>query len=667
MAAHFANLPPFLNVPGKPSIPWHLWKKIFQVHLKAAGGSGWEDERRASALISVLGIEGQRKYFAAQEQLEAQGGPNATHTASTPTAADSGTVSTDAATTEYDTLLQFLDGLFAESTNVLAERHLFTSRKQLPGETFLDFVTALKEKALSCKFGATYDDRVRDQVIHGVANAHVWAKLLSYGEALTLQKAEEVGRDLEALQKANAAFEENERLLDSHSSYGGSIQCVAAAQNGGSAASLVPHVTQHGGGFPPGAGGRVQDGSAGSTALAQCCVHCQQVQQLAPKPQVGPCFRCGKLGHLATSRNCPAKKKICQFCCIKGHFAAVCRKRRASVQEVAPVQDRASGTATVLSVQAVPTSPRDLRIPVIVGGHSHMSLLVDTGATASLMTKKDFDMLFASKHRLLQMSIQLQDFSKHRIPVLGYFRTDLQHRGKHAFVTFYVTAHGTSLLGLDAIQQLGLLIDGATLTCRLATPVSSQLPAGVPPGFEHLPDRAKRRQHIIPVSAKLRRLPLALRQQDASELRRLQDDDVIVGGRGRGPHLRLDISNQVFPAQANRGGHAVQCDSPSAEAQLQLPETQYHLLGLQEESPGYSSSPTVNAPNSNTGEGSNATGFSNPAHGSRNPSSSWRDRDRSSKSAPDSRHTQSLPGGRGSRCPQRTRKPQRTALVRVCE
>ncbi|KAH7935087.1 hypothetical protein HPB52_003691 [Rhipicephalus sanguineus] len=391
MAAHFANLPPFLNVPGKPSIPWHLWKKIFQVHLKAAGGSGWEDERRASALITVLGIEGQRKYFAAQEQLEAQGGPNATHTASTPTAADSGTVSTDAATTEYDTLLQFLDGLFAESTNVLAERHLFTSRKQLPGETFLDFVTALKEKALSCKFGATYDDRVRDQAIHGVANAHVRAKLLSYGEALTLQKAEEVGRDLEALNEANAAFGENERLLGLHSVYGGSIQCVAAAQNGGSAASLVPHVTQHGGGFPPGAGGRVQDGSAGSTALAQCCVRCQQ------------------------------------------------------------------------------------------------------------------------------------------------------------------------------------------------------------------------------------------------------DDD----GRGRRPHSRLRISNQVFPAQAIRGSPAVQCDSTSAEAQLQLPATQYHPLGLQEESPGYSSSPAVNAPNSNTGEGSNATGSSESAHGSRNPPSSWRDWDRSSKSAPDSRHTQS--------------------------
>ncbi|XP_049273390.1 uncharacterized protein LOC125759126 [Rhipicephalus sanguineus] len=147
-------------------------------------------------------------------------------------------------------------------------------------------------------------------------------------------------------------------------------------------------------------------------------------------------------------------------------------------------------------------------------------------------------MLFASKHRQLQTSIQLQNFSKHCIPLLGYFRTDLQHRDKLAFVTLYVTAHGTSLLRLTAIQQLGLLIGGATLTCRLASPVSSQLPAGVPPGLEHLFDgelglvrdyghRVKRRPDIIPVSTKLRRLPLALRQQVASELRRLEDNDVI--------------------------------------------------------------------------------------------------------------------------------------------
>ncbi|KAH6942919.1 hypothetical protein HPB50_011955 [Hyalomma asiaticum] len=61
---------------------------------------------------------------------------------------------------------------------------------------------------------------------------------------------------------------------------------------------------------------------------------------------------------------------------------------------------------------------------------------------------------------------------------------------------------------------------------RLATPVSSQLATDVPPVFQHLFDGelglvrdfihlVKRRQHIAPVSAKLRRLPLALRQQVA--------------------------------------------------------------------------------------------------------------------------------------------------------
>ncbi|KAH7943745.1 hypothetical protein HPB52_011256 [Rhipicephalus sanguineus] len=187
MAALFANLPPFLDVPGTPPI------------------LGWEDERRSSALLSALGVEGQRNTSPRRSSSKHK----ATEMLHTQPARGG---------VEHR--------LFAETTDVLAERHLFKSR-ELPGETFLEVVAALKEKALSCKFGATYDGRVRDQVIHGVANAHVRAKLLSYGEALTLQKAEEVGRVLEALNKANAAFGENERLLGSLAGDGGSVQRFA--------------------------------------------------------------------------------------------------------------------------------------------------------------------------------------------------------------------------------------------------------------------------------------------------------------------------------------------------------------------------------------------------------------------------------------------------------
>ncbi|KAL1476060.1 hypothetical protein MTO96_036803 [Rhipicephalus appendiculatus] len=52
-------------------------------------------------------------------------------------------------------------------------------------------------------------------------------------------------------------------------------------------------------------------------------------------------------------------------------------------------------------------------------------------------------------------------------------------------IVFYVTDKGTSLLGLDAIQRHGIQIDGASLTCQLAS-CAVQCPSNVPPGFEHL-------------------------------------------------------------------------------------------------------------------------------------------------------------------------------------
>lgn len=117
-------------------------------------------------------------------------------------------------------------------------------------------------------------------------------------------------------------------------------------------------------------------------------------------------------------------------------------------------------------------------------------------------------------------------------------------------------------------------------------------------------------------------------------------------------------NTELLPRQSVPSAPAVQCGGTPPEVHPLMPATQDQPLGLQKESPGRSSSPTVNAPNSNTGEGSDGNGFSESAHGSRNPpSSSGRDGDGFSKSAPDSRDTQSLPAGLGSRRPQRTRKP----------
>lgn len=109
--------------------------------------------------------------------------------------------------------------------------------------------------------------------------------------------------------------------------------------------------------------------------------------------RIGPLYRCGGYGHVASSRYCPARKNTCNFCGIKGALAAVCRKKKqgeSPVQNVTPVQAQTAQTASVLTVNTSLPSRTELSVPVAVGHDVHMQLLVDTGATAPLATKEDF-------------------------------------------------------------------------------------------------------------------------------------------------------------------------------------------------------------------------------------------------------------------------------------
>ncbi|XP_072142127.1 uncharacterized protein [Dermacentor andersoni] len=565
-------------------------------HLEAAGGGDWTDTRRASALVSALGREGQRKYFADEEQEAARQLTGAASPSSEAARQSTGAASTSSdavpPASEFPRLLERLDRLFAASTNVLAERHEFTSRKQFEGEGFLEFVTALKEKAVQCNFAATYDERVRDQIIHGVANVSVREKLLAHGETLSLDKAEEIGRSLEALHRANRAFgSENVRRIEASQlgvpSTGQDGRLLPGSRQDGrllpgsrqegrllpgsrQEGRLLPGSRQEGRLLPgsrqegrllPGSRqeGRLLPGSRqegrllpGSRQEGRLLPGSRQEGRLLPRGRRddghfahgfsgnrGACDRCGSTKHIATYRNCPARNRRCNACHTLGHFASVCRKTR-TAQHVSSAETRSSTSAgqpsaSVLTVSAFETK-KDLKVPVVVNGVS-MRLPVDTGASASLMTAEDFGKHFGRQHRLSQ-TVDLKNFSKQRIDIQGLFQATVQFFQRSCSVTFHVTTTGTSLLGLDAIQRLGIQIDGTSLTCRLPSLPSVQSPTGVPPGFDHLSSdelglvnnfvhRIHRQQDTKPVSSKLRRLPLALRDQVTNELQRLEDCDVI--------------------------------------------------------------------------------------------------------------------------------------------
>lgn len=103
--------------------------------------------------------------------------------------------------------------------------------------------------------------------------------------------------------------------------------------------------------------------------------------------------------------------------------------------------------------------------------------------------------------------------------------------GVSAHIRFYVVPRGMALLGLDAVQLLWLHIDVSALACLQTTAGPellfpelcefSFLFADMLGLVKHVVHEVKLRANVKPVAAKVRRLPLMLREQVSAELARL--------------------------------------------------------------------------------------------------------------------------------------------------
>ncbi|KAL3182576.1 hypothetical protein MRX96_007019 [Rhipicephalus microplus] len=78
------------------------------------------------------------------------------------------------------------------------------------------------------------------------------------------------------------------------------------------------------------------------------------------------------------------------------------------------------------------------------------------------MTAEDFQRHFSKQHSLSKAVVDLRNFSKQRIGIFGSFQAPVKVSQWSCSVFFYVNDKGTSLFGLDAIQRLGIQIDGVS-------------------------------------------------------------------------------------------------------------------------------------------------------------------------------------------------------------
>ncbi|KAJ1108132.1 hypothetical protein NDU88_005514 [Pleurodeles waltl] len=193
---------------------------------------------------------------------------------------------------KFELCLKKLDLHYLPKISTILERYHFGMRKQKPGESIEEYLTALRKLAATCKFGMTLEERIRDQFMLKCSSDKVRQELWSKDDP-SLQEVVTITKSIE---HTLACVEELER--SKHPEINNISQKIELQED-------------H----------RDCDGGKDETKLSQ-------VQKSKFKDT--KCFWCGNLVHYASYKKCPAVNAICKLCNKHGHFAKCCRSQKDS-------------------------------------------------------------------------------------------------------------------------------------------------------------------------------------------------------------------------------------------------------------------------------------------------------------------------------------------------
>ncbi len=158
-------------------------------------------------------------------------------------------------------------------------------------------------------------------------------------------------------------------------------------------------------------------------------------------------------------------------------------------------------------------------------GEVSLLLLMDTGATASLLNASTYHKFF-SHLPLQQPCTSICGYDSSKITMLGVLHVPVRYGSKHLpSFPFYITERGANLLGLDLFTRLGFTLrdDIHSDIHHVTTTWQQRWPAlfdglGCLTAFTHRPLVDP---EVSPVIQPLRRIPLALQDEVAAELQML--------------------------------------------------------------------------------------------------------------------------------------------------
>lgn len=156
---------------------WRVFEQEFDIFI-AAAHSEKETPTKAFILLNLAGLEAierERTFVYAPAIYMGQGDDRRIHIPAE-------------SREDQECLKRKFRELCSPQTNITMERHKHNSRNQKPGETIEAYVSDLRNKAQSCRFGDLQEELIRDRLVCGKLNDGMRKPLLRDNE-MTLAKA----------------------------------------------------------------------------------------------------------------------------------------------------------------------------------------------------------------------------------------------------------------------------------------------------------------------------------------------------------------------------------------------------------------------------------------------------------------------------------------------
>ena len=460
-STEIGNIAPF-DCKGNPTSVgprWKRWKRSFEFFLVAKDVQ--KDLQQKALLLHCAGLEVQDIYE---------------------TLTDPGPVGED--DKEYDKTMRTLDSHFSPQVNVPFERHQFRQANQEESETVDQFVTRLFQLAENCDFSDKKSEHIRDQLIDKCRSHNLRKKLLEAGGGLTLRRAQELARAMEAAERQAKSIESDQTPADQVHNIGRQVN----------------------------------------------------VKQ-------GSCYSCGLRGHYRNDPECKARSATCNNCKRTGHFAKCCRSKpndnKDSQQQKRHVHS-VNEEEEVDYAFAVSTTDKMMpKISINLGGIQLKDVLVDSGSTCNIVCRDTWEKLKQERIMCCSRKTNKHLFAygaEKSLSVVGEFDAELCYQGKCCTATFVVVEEkACPTLGRQICEELGvikIMINNVHEQSMLDEFAECCSGVGKLKGYSaklHVDETVK------PVAQKQRPIPFGLRGKVEAKLDELVSADIIEPVEGPTP------------------------------------------------------------------------------------------------------------------------------------